>query len=70
MWGVLLFWCTIAIIIRTGIIFLDCSLYIVERDGFCAILVVKSDDHFVIVQVDSIDKHINQPLAMIQSVDV
>ena len=54
-----------AIQIRTGILFLDCSLYIVECDGLCAVLVVGRDDHFVIVQVDGIDENIDQPLSVI-----
>ena len=54
-----------AIQIRTGIIFLYCSFYIIERDGNCAILVVEGDDHFVIVQVDGIDENIDQPLPVI-----
>ena len=64
------FWCTIAIQIRTGIIFFNCSFYIVERDGFRTVLVVESDDHFVIVQIDSIDEDIDKPLPVILSVDV
>ena len=67
---ILFFWCTIAINIRTGIILLNCPFYIVECDGNCAILVVKGDDHFVIVQIDSIDENIDEPLAVILSVDV
>ena len=63
MW--VLFWCTMAIQIRTGIILLNCSFYIVERDGNCAILVVEGDDHFVIVQVDGIDENIDKPLSVI-----
>ena len=59
-----------AIQIRTSIIFLNCSFYIVERDGLRAILVVEGDDHFVIVQVDSIDENIDQPLPVILSADV
>ena len=59
-----------AIQIRTGMIFLNCPLYIVERDGFCAVFVVESDDHLVVMQVDGIDKNVNQPLAVILSVDV
>ena len=58
-------WCTMAIQIRTGIILLNCSFYIVERDSFCAILVVEGDDHFVIVQVNRIDENIDQPLPVI-----
>ena len=59
-----------AIQIRTGIIFLDCSFNIIERDYFRAVLVVEGDDHFVITQVDSIDENIDEPLPVILSVDV
>lgn len=59
-----------AIQIRTGIIVSNCSLYIIEGDGFGAILVVESDDHFVIVQVDGIDENIDEPLAVILPVNI
>ena len=54
-----------AIQIRTGIIFLCCSFYIIESDSFRAVLVVEGDDHFVIVQVDGIDENIDEPLPVI-----
>ena len=63
-------WCRKAIQIRTGIIFLNCPFYIVERDGNCAFLVVAGDDHFVIVQIDGVDENIDEPLPVILSVDV
>ena len=56
--------------IRTGIIFLGISFYIIERNGFCAILVVEGDHHFIIVQVDGVDKYIDEPLPVILSIDV
>ena len=63
-------WCANAIQIRTGIIPLNSSFYIIERDGLRAILVVEGDDHFVIVQVDSIDENIDQPLPVILSANI
>lgn len=56
-------WCTKAIHIRT--FFLCRSLGgLAERNGLRPFLVVEGDKHFVIVQVDCVDKSVNQCLTL------
>lgn len=51
-----LIWCTGAIQIRT--------FYFIKRNGLCAIFVVERNDDFIVIQVDRVNKGIDQHFAV------
>ena len=61
--GYLLFWCTTAIQIRTGIVLYG-IFHINQGDGSGAVLVVEGENQLVIIQVDGVHKGIDQHFAV------
>ena len=60
--GYLLFWYSEANQIRTILCLSKSGFYVVKCDGFCTIFVVERDDQLVIVEINPVDKGINEPL--------
>ena len=58
------FWYSGANQIRTIFLFSQSGFYIIKCDCVCAILVVKGNDQLIIVEINSIDEGIDQPLAV------
>lgn len=59
-----IFWYSGANQIRTIFLFSESGFYVTQRDGLGAILVVEGDDQLVIVEINTIDESIDQPLAV------
>ena len=59
-----LFWYSKANQIRTVLCLSKSGFYVVKCDGFRTILVVECDDQLVIVEINPVDKSINEPLTM------
>ena len=61
--GVLFFWCTKAIQIRTGIVLYG-FFHIIQGDGSGAVLVVEGENQLIIIQINGVHKGINQHFAV------
>ena len=60
--GYLLFWYSEANQIRTVLRLSKSGFYVVKCDGFRTILVVECDDQLIIVEIDPVDKSVDEPL--------
>ena len=61
--GCPVFWCNKAIQIRTVFV-ADSFRQFRKGDGFCALLVVEGDHHFIIVRENRVDEGVNEHLAV------
>ena len=59
-----LLWYSGANQIRTMFLFGKSGFYVIQCDGLGTILVVEGDDQLVIVEINTIDESIDQPLAV------